>query len=207
MADSIQEIRRKRFLFLQKLYEVTGANELESVNLYDLGVELGFEHGEADRIDDYLRAEGLIEATGLGGTIGITHRGIVEVEAAMTKPDEATEYFPPVNFIHVEQMIGSQIQQGTNQSTQTLSYSSNELAAIAKLVEDLKSQLAGLNLETEPEAQAKSDIATIETQIKSPRPKSIIVTECLKSLRAILEGTAGSIIATGLLQQLAIWGK
>ncbi len=171
MANNIQEIRRKRFLFLQKLYEVTDGSELESVNLYELGDELGFERRETDRIDDYLRGEGLIEATGLGGTIGITHRGIVEVEAAITSPDEPTTYFPPFNIIHVEQMIGSQIQQGTNQSSQVLTYSANDLEAILKIANEVRSRLADLDLSTEARAEAEFDVSTIEDSNQVPTPE------------------------------------
>ena len=47
-----------------------------------------------------------------------------------------------------------------------------------------------------------SDIETIESQIKSPRPKSTIIKECLASIRTILEGAAGSMIAALLVQQI-----
>jgi hypothetical protein len=66
----------------------------------------------------------------------------------------------------------------------------------------MKGQLFELRLGAETQAEAESDIATIEFQIKSPRPKSIIIRECLISLRKILEGTAGNMIAALLLQQM-----
>jgi len=59
MANNIQEIQRKRFQFLQKLYGVTEGSELASVNLWELGAELGFSRPETDRIDEYLTGEGL----------------------------------------------------------------------------------------------------------------------------------------------------
>ncbi len=203
MANNIQETQRKRFQFLQRLYEVTQGNEDISVNLWELEAELGLAHYETNRIESFLRGEGLIKHIALGGIIGITHRGIVEVELALSKPDEPTTYFPPINYIHVEQMIGSQIQQGTNQSSQVLTYSANDFEAILKFVADLKSQLFELRLNAETQAEVESDIATIESQIKSPRPKSAIIKECLISLRKILEGAAGNVIAALLMQQIA----
>ena len=203
MDNNIQEIRRKRFQYLQKLYEITEGSELVSVNFQQVGDELGFSHSEADRIDDYLVAEGLIEPAGLGGEIGITHRGIVEVESALSKPDEPTKYFPPVNFIHVEQMIGSQIQQGTNQSSQVFTYSANDYEAITEFIAELKNQFSELKLDAETKAEVEADIATIKSQIKSPRPKSIVIRECLASLRKILESVASSIIAASLLSHIS----
>lgn len=204
MTNDIQEIQRKRFQFLQKLYEDTNGSEFESINLSELGEKLGFSDSETDKTYDYLHAKGLIEDVDLGGSAGITHQGIVEVENALSKPDEPTSYFPPINYIHVEQMIGSQIQQGKNQSSQVLTFNNNDLEAILKFVSDLRSQLSELKLNEEIRAEVTSDITTIESQAKSPRPKSTIIKECLSSIKTILEGIAGNVIATLLIQQISI---
>jgi hypothetical protein len=42
MANNVEEIRLKRFQFLNKLYEETGGNELASVNFLQLRERLGF---------------------------------------------------------------------------------------------------------------------------------------------------------------------
>jgi hypothetical protein len=201
MDNKIQEIRRRRFQYLQKLYDITRGYELIDVDSVELGDQLGFTHDETDRIYDYLIGEYLIRAVA-STKISITHHGIVEVEAAITKPDEPTTYFPPINYIHVEQMSGSQIQQGTQQSTQVMNYSENDFKEMLNFIAELKNQLSELKLDPEPQAEIESDIATIETQIKSPRPKSIIVRECLTSLRTILENAAGSVIAALLLSHI-----
>jgi hypothetical protein len=203
MANNIQETQRKRFQFLQKLYEVTEGSELASVNLWELGTELGFSRPETDRIDEYLTGEGLTTHIALGGSLGITHQGIVEVEAALSKPDEPSSYFPPVNnYFYVDQMIGSQIQQGTSQSSQVLTYNANDIEALLKFVADMKSQLSELKLDADSQAEVQADVETIETQIKSPRPKFAAIKECLVSLRTILEGIAENVIASLLAQQI-----
>jgi hypothetical protein len=201
MKNEIQVIREKRFRFLHKLYEISEGNELESIDAFELGNQLGYSHDETNLIDEYLRAEDLIR--GVASTrISITHHGIVEVEAALSKPDEPTTYFPPVNYIYVEQMIGSQIQQGTNQSSQVVTYSTTDFEAIKKFLADLEGQLAILYLDAETQSEVQSDVETIKSQIKSPRPKHTIIKECLSSLRRILEGMAGSAIAALLVQQI-----
>jgi hypothetical protein len=201
MDNKIRETQKRRFQFLLKLHELTNGDELISIDAFELGDQLGFPRDETNRIDEYLRGEYLIQ--GVAGTqIAITHHGIVEVERALSQPDEPTTYFPPFNIIHVERMIGSQIQQGTNESAQIFSYSNTDLEEVRKFIDDMRNHLNDLGLDSENQAQAKSDIETIDAQIKSPRPKSIILGECLKSLRTILEGALGSLIAAGLLQQL-----
>ena len=41
----------------------------------------------------------------------------------------------------------------------------------------------------------RSDIETIESQLKSPKPRMLIIKEILKSTRNILEGMTGSLIS------------
>lgn len=205
MKNNIQEIQRKRFQFLQKLYEDTNGSEFESVNLSELGLKLGFSESDTDKIYEYLHAKGLVEDIDLAGSSGITHQGIVEIENAISAPDKPTSYFPPLNYIHVEQMIGSQIQQGTNQSSQVLTFNNNDLETILKFISDLKRQLPELKLNEEIQAEITSDIETIESQAKSPHPKSAIIKECLLSIKAILEGMTGNVIAALLIQQIAIF--
>ena len=204
MTNNIHEKQRERFQFLQKLYEETDGSEFESVNLTELGAILGFSDSETEKIYAYLHAKGLIEDIDLGGSAGITHQGIIEVENALSKPDEPTSYFPPINYIHVEQMIGSQLQQGTNQSSQVLTFNNNDIEAILKFVSNLSSQLPKLELNEEIRAEVMSDVATIESQAKSPRPKSAVIKECLLSIKAILEGIASNTVAALLIQQISI---
>lgn len=129
------------------------------------------------------------------------------MESALSEPDKPTEHFLPINYIHVDQMIGSQIQQGTNQSTQVLTYNNNDIETILKFVADLKRQLPDLMLDSEAQSEVDSDISTIEAQAKSSSPKSTVIKECLSSIIAVLEGIAGSAIATILLQQIGVLPK
>jgi hypothetical protein len=99
-------------------------------------------------------------------------------------------------------MIGSQIQQNTTQSSQVLTYNNNDIEAILNFVAKLKSQLPELELNTDAQAEVESDIATIVSQSKSPRPKSTVIKECLASIRNVLEGIAGNVIAALLVQQI-----
>jgi hypothetical protein len=57
---------------------------------------------------------------GGGGGIGMTHQGVLEMEQAQAAPEKPTEHFPPINFIHIEHMTQSQIQQGTIGSVQQM---------------------------------------------------------------------------------------
>ena len=139
----------------------------------------------------------------MGGAISITHPGVKEIEEALSHPEEATEHFPPVvNIINVQNMVGSQIQQGTTGSTQTGDFSIEAVQAVRDFVDGLKAQLPQLNLEPERDAEVRADIATVEAQLVSPKPKKGIIRESFSSVRNVLEGMTGSVAATGLLEQL-----
>jgi hypothetical protein len=100
-------------------------------------------------------------------------------------------------------MSHSQIQQGTIGSTQSGAFTSLDLAAVAEFVGSLKTALSQFGLPSEDEAVARGDIATIETQLSSLRPKVEIIKESLRSIRNIAEGAAGSMTASGIIAGVA----
>ena len=96
----------------------------------------------------------------------------------------------------------SQVQQGTTDSSQTIS-TKNDLGGVASLVTELRSRIAELRLTTDVQKQMLAELNTIDAQLGAPQPKSTVIKECLGSVRNILEGCAGGILASGLLQTLA----
>ena len=75
-----------------------------------------------------------------------------------------------------------------------------DLKAVSQLIRDLKTKLPDLRLPDDDERAVASDIATIEAQVLSPRPKIEVIRECLRSIRNIAEGTAGSMVAAGIIE-------
>lgn len=106
---------------------------------------------------------------------------------------------------HVTNNIGSmqnsQIQQHSP-GTQNLT-SSNNLEAVADFVNKIKLSINELGLDETLEEELLAEIITVESQTKSPRPKKPIIIESLKTIRNILEGVAGSMLASGLLAEIA----
>lgn len=136
----------------------------------------------------------------VGGAIAMTHRGVVEVERALSAPETPTTYFPPVvNILHVQNMVGSQIQQGTHNSAQTQSVALSDLDSIKNLIENLKSGLPNIPLTAEQKNEADAEVQTVEAQLKSSKPKISILQESLKTLRNLIKGVAGNALAAGLL--------
>lgn len=99
-------------------------------------------------------------------------------------------------------MQHSQIQHDSPHAFQTMSSGPN-LEAIAAFINSLREAKNAIGLTEQASAELDAEIATIETQIASPKPKQPIIQEALQSVRSILEGVAGSTIASGLLAALA----
>src|SRR5580658_5444775 len=95
MVDLV-EIKKKRFLYLSKMYEESNGSTNAAFKMDDIGVELGLDNDSVRNIVNYLIDEGLIEPFALGGTIQLTHWGIKEVEQAYEHPTESTEHFSPI---------------------------------------------------------------------------------------------------------------
>jgi len=196
----VQQRQRQRFLFLKYLYETTGGSTLQYVAEQEIAKALGFTDNEQEQTSLYLRGERLI--TGVSGpAVALTHQGVVEIEAALAEPNKPTTHFP-INILHIGQVSNAQIQQGTVGSTQSGSFSSMDMQAVAQLIQDLKTKLPDLGLADEDKQAVESDIATIEAQTSSPRPKMEIIKECLRTVRNIVEGIAGAGIIEGIKKLL-----
>lgn len=201
--NDTKEVQQKRFHFLKDLYEITDADETVFVNPMELGAELGLSSSETERICGFLKSEELI-GFDIRDFVCIKHKGVIEVEEALSKPNESTKHFAPTNYIiQIDQMIGSQIQQGTSHNSQVLTYNNNDIEAIQRFISDLQNKLPELKLTTEAQAEVEAELTTLESQVKSPRPKFTIIKECLLSVRTILEGMAGNVIAAMLMQQIS----
>jgi len=110
---------------------------------------------------------------------------------------------PIVNIANIEQMIGSQLQQGTRDSIQEGTFEITNHEQLSDFIELLKSKLPELEISADDKSEIEADVATIEVQMKSNRPKTGIVRDSLQSIKRILEGASGAVIATGLLKYLS----
>jgi hypothetical protein len=137
----VDEKRRQRLQFLHELYRLTKGSESVIVDMRNVGATYNFDDDTTISITQYLEGEGLLKFVALGGIIGITHRGIVEVEEAITNEDKPTEHFPParsVNIIQIHQMSNSQIQQNSSYSSQSYSLDAKNIQTLKDIIQELK---------------------------------------------------------------------
>jgi hypothetical protein len=201
MLEDINEKKHNRYKFLKLLYKLSDGNKYYNISFSKLGEKLRFSEEESDAISEYLNDEGLVEIS-IGGQINITHSGIIEVEQSISQPGKPTKHFPPIiNYIAIDKMINSQIQQGTNNSKQQ-QISSDNFSEITQILNSIQKNIKNLTLDQEAQDELLSEVSTINVQIKSPKPKIKIIEICLQTIRTILEKVAISIIAGELINQI-----
>ncbi|EJY54982.1 multi- copper enzyme maturation ABC-type transport system permease component-like protein [Alicyclobacillus hesperidum URH17-3-68] len=200
---NIEERTRQRFQFLKTVYELTDGDPHSYVDMWEIGRNQGLNPSDTQNIVTWLSNEGLLGDGFIGGGISISHKGVQEIETALSHPKQRTRYFPPVlNIVNIGNMTNSQLQQGTTASTQTLTQSPVSMDSIRNELEKLKSAIANLHLDDETSAEVEAQIQTVEAQLKSKRPIHIVIEESIKSLRNLLEGTTASLIASGILSMI-----
>ena len=68
-----------------------------------------------------------------------------------------------------------------------------------ELLKSIEKWIDKLELKNSDEIELKSKIKVIESQLESPEPNSKILKEGFKSIKTILESSAGNVIAQGLI--------
>ena len=96
------------------------------------------------------------------------------------------------NINYIGQMVGSQLQQGSNNNATYRNDIELDFDAVKDLIAIINAEIHSKIIDPE----LKADIATVESQLVSPKPKEGIIRESLKSIRNILEGAAGSLLSS-----------
>jgi DNA-directed RNA polymerase specialized sigma subunit len=114
--------QKNRFDVLRFIYQETNGEEDKLTTAGDIGKATGISIEEVINILKYLQNEGLVKFLSAFYqsseliSIKILHQGVVEIEAAITKPDQPTEHFVAQIF-HITNNAPISTQQFGNQNT------------------------------------------------------------------------------------------
>ena len=182
--SNIDEIKKQRFQFLHQLWQITGGDHTKRVLTRKISDILGISENETRVIVQYLNGEKLLEITTHGfnvpsyldASLYIKHKGVMEVEQALSKPESPTPHFPAsvVNYINVGTMTNSNIAQASSGANQTITITPEVKQDLTELVSALKEILSTSDLKKEQTDELSSDVSTIESQLGSPNPKKIL---------------------------------
>lgn len=97
--------------------------------------------------------------------------------------------------IHISGVTGSQIQIGSNSSSQhQANQKTGDTAALKSVADALLAALEQSNLVGDAADELRAEIATLKAQAASPKPKWAIVKESAKCVKTIVEGAAGNVL-------------
>jgi len=198
--SKIDDIKKQRFQFIHQLWQITGGDQSKRVLVRQISEQLCLNEDEARVIVQYLNGEELLEITTHGfnvpsyldASLYIKHKGVMEVEQALSKPESPTAHFPAsvVNYINVGTMTNSNIAQASSHASQAITISPDTKQDILKVISMLKEFLDKQELQQDQRDELRSDISTIKSQLNSPKPKVGILSESLSSAKSILESVS-----------------
>jgi hypothetical protein len=101
-------------------------------------------------------------------------------------------------------VLGPQVQQGSERSVQIAATFDFDNEAVGTFLDRVRAHIGDIGLSPEARAEVEAEIDTVRAQLKSPKPKALIVREGLRSLRTILEGAGGGVAAQLLVQLMKL---
>ena len=103
---------------------------------------------------------------------------------------------------NIQSMSHSQIQSETVRSTQSMTTQGFNINQVREIINSLKPNVDQFDLDAQARAQLLSDIQTVEPQLAAPKPSKSIIKECMHSIRTIMEGASGNLLASSVLSNI-----
>lgn len=133
-------------------------------------------------------------------SLELESQGITGNNYSFTEPEKVAAQ----NSYHIVNNIGamhnSQLQQVSDGSNQVQN-NSMPLDDLTSFTDALLSRCQELGLGQDELDELQSDVSTIKAQLASPKPKSGVIRSMLTSLKTVLEGAAGNVLASGYAAQ------
>ncbi|MEE4136198.1 MAG: hypothetical protein V2I32_08975 [Desulforhopalus sp.] len=152
--------------FLDEVYRQTDGDPSAQVSMYEAGAAIGLEKSGAGLLAEGLMVEGLVELRTLAGGISITDEGMACLGYSARGSSASTE---------------PQLSTG-----ELLTQEDRDL--LAKLNVAIHAAVSSRQLDYALIEELVIDLKTIEVQLLSPRAKTMIIREVLRSLQTALTG-------------------
>ena len=166
--------------YLEELRTRTRGDGDARVSMFEVGEALGLERAEAGSLAEDLIVQGWVELKTLAGGIGITAQGLSIVNGAGAGPSPG--------------VAGLRLGGGAV-------LDADGRLVVAKLVADIRAAALDRKMTLGQAEELLVDVKTLEVQMLSPRPKTAIVRELLRSMQGGLQGLGARELA-GLLDSL-----
>lgn len=130
--------------------------------------------------------------------------GIIGVDMKFTDEEKkiASEKNYTVNNFYGN-VSNSQIQQNSNYSSQTIN-NSLDIDKIVKVLELINTHKKDILVSLDNPKDFEKELDVVNGEVKKANPSNVVLSQSLKTLRNILEGITGNVIAAGILYQLKL---
>ena len=131
--------------------------------------------------------------------------GIIGVDMKFTDEEKriASEKNYTVNNFYGN-ILNSQIQQNSNQSLQTIN-NALDIDKIVKVVELISTHKKDILVLLDNPKDFEKELDVVNGEIKKANPSKEVISQSFKTIRNILEGIAGNMIAAGILYQIHLF--
>ena len=131
----------------------------------------------------------------LDWALELEQKGILgDEEMSFSEKERVQAQGLTINNYIVGNNTNAPIQQGNNNVMQLKSPNDDNLETIKNLIAEIKNVVEKFNATQQQEIQ--SEIASIEPQLQSPKPKIEIINIALQSIKNIFEGAVGSYLSS-----------
>lgn len=161
--------------FMIQLFEQIRGDQSVQVSMYDIGGRLGLERGVASRVAEELMGLQMVEIRTLSGGIGISAAGS-EMMQNLIGP------------------LAADVGESSKLGGEPLLNSASR-QALEKIVSEIKDQTGTLGLDFDSLTELMADLKSIDAQLGSPRPKTAIIKECIRSISSVLKKTSNRVLA------------
>ena len=155
--------------FLIQLFERTKGDSTVQISMYDIGDQLGLNRDTASTVAQELIGSMLVEIRTLSGGIGISADG-TQMARELIGPTTSNGN----DFVKLD-------------DTPVLSSTGRQ--AVEQITAEVKNLTGNLRLDFDTLTELMADLKTIDAQLGSPRPKTVIIKACLHSVLAVLKNS------------------
>lgn len=174
------------------IYTVPNGDKDGKVKVQQLSVQSSQFYNVIDRVRNLI----------LEWTLELEERGVLGDNMTFSEKEKklASEATVIKNYFNGN-LINSPLQQCTDSSVQILEIGTFNMEILNSILEQGKELMNQITKE-DIKAELQADLAVLETQLTSPKPKNGIIKESLSSIRNIAEGITGSLLATGIVEKI-----
>ena len=127
--------------------------------------------------------------------IELEKRGIIGEGLSFSEKELETAHQSSINITFGDG-ASAQLQLNSPHGQQSMHVSSNNLTGLNNFIRALTELIAEAKVDTDTREELNAEIATLEAQAKSPKPKAKVIAEALKSIRTISESVVGGVLTS-----------